>query len=157
LETHGVALQNDHDVNGELTIGGIDSSHFKGSMQYAPITTAALFNQYFSLDISSITFGSTTIMSTSHPALMDTGTTFPVLPGAVFDAMIAAAGGGGVDNNFPSIFGAFAYFNTMPTQNIVFHFNGHSVTLTPSQYMVPPDQAHNDLGLCSSIPLAIEY
>jgi hypothetical protein len=117
-------------------------------MQYAPFSTADLYNQYFSLDISSITFGSTTIMSTSHPAIMDTGTTFPVLPGAVFDAMIAAAGGGGVDTNFPSVFGAFAYFNNVPTQNIVFHFNGHSVTLTPSQYMVPADQAHNDLGAC---------
>jgi hypothetical protein len=109
-------------------------------MQYAPISTADLYNNFFSIDVSSITFGSTTIMSTSHPAVMDTGTTFPTLPGAVFDAMMAV-GGGGVDTNFPSIFPAFAYFNTMPTENIVFHFNGHSVTLTPAQYMVPPAQA----------------
>jgi hypothetical protein len=85
-------------------------------------------------------------MSVSHPAVLDTGTTFPVLPGAVFDAMIAAAGGGGVDTNFPSIFGAFAFFDNMPTKNINFNFNGHTVSLTPAQYVVPPAQAQNDLG-----------
>jgi hypothetical protein len=145
-KTHSVSLQNAHDINGELTIGGIDSSHFKGSMMYAPISNADNYNQFFSLDISSITFGSTTIMTTSHPAILDTGTAFPVLPGVVFDAMMTAAGGGGVDSDFPSVFGEFAYFNKMPTQNIVFHFNGHSVTLTPQQYMVPPAQASGTLG-----------
>jgi hypothetical protein len=78
-------------------------------------------------------------MTSSHPAIFDTGTRMPVIPGAVFDAMIAAAGGGGV------IYGS-AYFNSMPTQNISFNFNGHTISLTPSQYVIPTAQAVGDLG-----------
>jgi hypothetical protein len=87
--------QTNHDVSGQLTLGGIDSSHFKGSMLYAHITSADIYNQFFAFDVSSIAFGSTTVMSESHPAILDSGSTLCRIPGAVLDAIMDAAGGSG--------------------------------------------------------------
>ncbi|KAI0797321.1 aspartic peptidase domain-containing protein [Irpex lacteus] len=78
--------------NGELTFGGIDSSKFRGSINYIPITATSPANKYVGID-QSITYGSarSSIMPTTA-GITDTGTTLVLLPRDSYNAYTAATG-----------------------------------------------------------------
>jgi Eukaryotic aspartyl protease len=57
--------------NGELTFGGVDSTKYTGSITYTSLTTTSPADEYWEIN-ESITYGSTTILSTTA-GIVDTG------------------------------------------------------------------------------------
>jgi hypothetical protein len=118
-----------------LTIGGTDPSKYSGSLTYAPVTTLEPFYaKNWAVDVSSITYGSTTLLNVTHPVIVDTGTTFTYIPESAFDLFINITGGA-VDPNT-----SITYWTSPPTGNLAFTIGGKPFTLTPSQYVIPPAQ-----------------
>jgi len=128
--------------NGELTLGGTDSSKYTGSITYTPTLKSGSFAPYWGIGVSSITFGSTSLGS-SLSAIVDTGTTLIYVPSSVV-SKFASASGGTVDQTQGLI-----RYSTAPTSTLSFTIGGRAFTLTPSQYLIPTAQA-TALGLSSS-------
>jgi hypothetical protein len=126
-------------MNGELTIGGVDSSKYSGKLTYAPLATAPIYNKNWAINVSSISTGSTSLMNTSHPAMVDTGTTFTYIPQDAYYAFLEATGG--IDD--PDL--EVPYWTTPPKASITLTIGGTPFTLTPSQYLIPAAQV-NDLS-----------
>jgi hypothetical protein len=59
------------DKNGELTLGGVDSSKFSGSLTYTPKLSSGTFAPYWGISVSGISYGGTSLGSGS--AIVDTG------------------------------------------------------------------------------------
>jgi hypothetical protein len=83
------------DNGGTLWLGGFDSSFTTGAMQYTPVTTDAFSSAYYTVNLASITVGSTTVpvASAAYPdSVLDTGTSAFLLGSTAFDALTAAIG-----------------------------------------------------------------
>ncbi|KAF9369564.1 hypothetical protein CPB97_003490 [Podila verticillata] len=127
-------------TNGEVTFGGADSTKYSGSITYVPITTASPANEYWGIDISSITYGTTKVTSTIH-GIVDTGTTLILLSSSAISALYRNIPGAKLDNN--------SGLYTIPSsqvsklQKITFTIGGKAFTLSPAQYTVPQNQDTN--------------
>lgn len=134
-----------NDNNGELTLGGTDSSKYTGSITYFPQLTSGAAAPYWGIGISSFKFGSTTL-SGSGSGIVDTGTTLIYIPTTAYNNFLSATGGTTDSNSgLPS-------FTTKPTSNFVATFKTSSgtasLTLTPAQYLVPTAQ-YSEFGCAS--------
>lgn len=125
------------DANGELTLGGTDSSKFTGSITYTDRV-----GDYWGIDVTSVKFGSTSLGSISQ-AIVDTGTTLVYLPTSVYDKFLTASGG-----KLDSTTG-LVKFTTAPTSNLVFTIGGATFTMTPTDYLIPKAQ-YSNLGISGS-------
>jgi hypothetical protein len=67
----------DDDANGELTLGGTDSSKYSGSITYTSTLTSGDAAPYWGISVSSLTYGSTTLGS-RLTGIVDTGEHLPV-------------------------------------------------------------------------------
>lgn len=130
-----------NDNNGELTLGGTDSSKYSGSISYYPRITSGAAAPYWGLAIGGFTYGSTTL-SGSGSGIIDTGTTLIYIPTSAYNNFLSATGGTTDSNS------GLASFNTAPTANFGIKFGSKTYTLTPSQYLVPQAQYAN-FGLSS--------
>ncbi|KAG0052558.1 hypothetical protein BGZ83_002436 [Gryganskiella cystojenkinii] len=125
------------ETNGEVTFGGVDSSKYSGSITYVPVTKTSPASEYWGIDVSSITYGSTKVTSTVH-GIVDTGTTLILLSTSAITALYKNISGAKLDNN--------SGLYTIPSaqvsklQNITFTIGGVAFTLTPAQYTVPQNQ-----------------
>ncbi|KAG0052564.1 hypothetical protein BGZ83_002442, partial [Gryganskiella cystojenkinii] len=125
------------ETNGEVTFGGVDSSKYSGSITYVPVTKTSPASEYWGIDVSSITYGSTKVTSTVH-GIVDTGTTLILLSSSAITALYKNISGAKLDNN--------SGLYTIPSaqvsklQNITFTIGGVAFTLTPAQYTVPQNQ-----------------
>jgi hypothetical protein len=103
-----------------------------------PVTTVnkPIFDYYWSVDVAAMSVGSTVIQSTSLPALVDTGTTWLMLPYDSYQAFLTATGGEQ---------GPFGYSSwvTPPTETLTISIGGTNFTLTPEQYLITPEQLPN--------------
>ncbi|KAF9343666.1 hypothetical protein BGX26_005396, partial [Mortierella sp. AD094] len=128
------------ETNGEITFGGVDSTKYTGSITYVPVTTTSPASEYWGIDVSSITYGTTKVSSATH-GIVDTGTTLILLSANDVKALYKNISGAKLDNN--------SGLYTIPSsqvsklQNITFTIGGKAFTLTPSQYLVPANQAAN--------------
>jgi len=125
------------DTNGELTLGGTDSTKFTGSITFTPITTTSPYNEFWGINVATLTFGTTVIESKSTAAIVDTGTTLIIIPQAAYNEFLSV-GKGTTDSST-----GLAKFSTAPTQNFIFSIGGTSFTLTPSEYLIPSAQLAN--------------
>ncbi|KAJ6472484.1 aspartic peptidase domain-containing protein [Mycena sanguinolenta] len=123
----------DDDTNGELTLGGTDSTKFTGAITYTPKTTASLYTDYRGITVSSITYNGKSIGS-SASAIVDTGTTLIYIPTAAYNSFLSASGGK-TDSST-----GLASWTTLPTANFAFTIGGVSFSLTPSQFTIPTAQ-----------------
>lgn len=130
------------DANGELTLGGTDSSKYSGSITYFPKLTSGDASYYWGISIASFTYGSTTLAS-SASGIVDTGTTLIYIPTSAYNKFLSAAGGK-TDSST-----GLASFSKKPTSNFSIKFGSTTYTLTPSQYLVPTAQ-YSNFGLSSS-------
>ncbi|KAL7933839.1 putative aspartic protease [Trichoderma chlorosporum] len=121
------------DTNGELTLGGTDSSKYTGSLTYFPTLTSGDASAYWGISIASFTYGSTSL-ATSASGIVDTGTTLIYIPTKAYNAFLSATGGK-TDNN-----SGLAVFSKAPTSNFNIKFGSTTYSLTPSQYLVPTAQ-----------------
>ncbi|KAL7952320.1 putative aspartic protease [Trichoderma compactum] len=129
------------DTNGELTLGGTDSSKFTGSLTYFPTLKSGSAAPYWGISIASFTYGSTTLAS-SATGIVDTGTTLIYIPTSAYNAFLSATGGRTDSSS------SLAVFSRAPTSNFAIKFGSTTYTLTPSQYLVPTSQ-YSFYGLSS--------
>ncbi|KAF7363006.1 Acid protease [Mycena venus] len=132
----------DDDTNGELTLGGTDSSKFTGSITFVSRTATSPYSEFWGISVSSITFGSTTLSGAAN-AVVDTGTTLIFIPTAAYNAFLSASGGRTDASS------GLATWTTEPTSNFAFNIGGVSRTLTPSQFLIPKAQ-YGVFGLTGS-------
>ena len=129
------------DTNGELTLGGTDSSKYSGSLTYFPKLTSGDSSAYWGISIASFTYGSTTLASSSQ-GIVDTGTTLIYIPTAAYNKFLSATGGSTDSSS------GLAAFSKKPTSNFGIKFGSTTYTLTPAQYLVPTAQ-YSYYGLSS--------
>ncbi|KAL6818037.1 putative aspartic protease [Trichoderma sp. SZMC 28013] len=129
------------DTNGELTLGGTDSSKYTGSLTYFSTLKSGSAAPYWGISIASFTYGSTTLAS-SATGIVDTGTTLIYIPTKAYNAFLSAAGGKTDSSS------GLAVFSKAPTSNFAIKFGSTTYTLTPSQYLVPTSQ-YSFYGLSS--------
>lgn len=130
-----------NDANGELTLGGTDSSKYSGSIAYFPKLTSGQASLYWGLSIAKFTYGSKTLASSVN-GIIDTGTTLIYIPTSAYNNFLSASGGRTDSNS------GLASYTTKPTSNFVITFGSTSFSLTPSQYLVPTAQ-YSAFGLAS--------
>nr|POF25772.1 polyporopepsin [Quercus suber] len=121
------------DTNGELTLGGVDSSRYTGALTYFPTLKSGSAAPYWGLSIASFTYGSTTLAS-SATGIIDTGTTLIYIPTSAYNRFLSLTGG------TTDYYTGLASFNTRPTANFGIRFGSTTYTLTPAQYLVPAAQ-----------------
>lgn len=121
------------DTNGELTLGGTDSSKYTGSITYVPTAKTGAVAPYWGISIAGFTYGSTTLAS-SGSGIVDTGTTLIYVPTNVYNEFLSAAGG---ETDSSS---RLASFSSKPTGNFGIKIGSTTFTLTPSQYLIPTAQ-----------------
>jgi hypothetical protein len=129
------------DTNGELTLGGTDSSKYSGSITYFSKASSGSAAPYWGINIASFTYGSTTLAS-SASGIVDTGTTLIYIPTSAYNRFLSATGGSTDSSS------GLASFSTKPTSNFGIKFGSTTFTLTPAQYLVPTAQ-YSNFGLSS--------
>ena len=110
--------------NGELTIGGVDTTKYTGALTYFAKSTVSPYSYYWGINVASITYGST-LLSSSANAIVDTGTTLIYIPTSAYNKFLSAAGG----TTDPS--SGLAEFWTEPTGTVTFTFGSTGYPLTP--------------------------
>lgn len=130
-----------NDANGELTLGGTDTSKYSGTLTYFPRLTSGSASPYWGISIASFTYGSTSL-ATSATGIVDTGTTLIYIPTSAYNKFLSATGGTTDSNS------GLASFTTKPTGNFAIKFGSTTYTLTPAQYLVPTAQ-YSFYGLSS--------
>lgn len=129
------------DTNGELTLGGTDSSKYTGSITYFPTTKTGAAAPYWGISIGGFAYGSTTL-SSSTTGIVDTGTTLIYIPTRAYNAFLSATGGSTDSSS------GLASFSSKPKSIFVIKFGSKSYTLTPAQYLIPAAQ-YGNFGLSS--------
>lgn len=130
------------DTNGELTLGGVDSSKYSGTLTYFPQLASGAAAPYWGISIASFTYGTTTL-ATGASGIVDTGTTLIYIPTAAYNKFLTATGGKTDTSS------GLAVFTTKPTSNFAIKFGSTTYTLTPAQYLIPNAQ-YTNFGLSSS-------
>jgi len=128
------------DTNGELTLGGTDSSKYTGSITYFSKLASGDASAYWGIAVAGFTYGSTSLGSAS--GIVDTGTTLIYIPTSAYNKFLSAAGGKTDSSS------GLAIFSTKPTSNFGIKFGSTTFTLTPAQYLVPTAQ-YSYYGLTS--------
>ena len=126
--------------NGEVTFGGVDSSKYTGSITYVPITSAYPSNEYWGIDCSEITYGTTKVLGATA-GIVDTGTTLVLMSTSAVKALYKAIPGASLD----STTGLYTIPSSQVSKlkNITFNISGKAFTLTPAQYIVPANEVAN--------------
>ena len=128
----------DDDTNGELTLGGTDTSKYSGALTYFPTLKSGSDAPYWGISVAKFTYGSTTLESAGS-GIVDTGTTLIYIPSSAYSKFLSAAGGTTGSSGL-------ATFTKKPTSNFGVTFGSTTYTLTPAQYLVPTAQ-YADFGL----------
>jgi hypothetical protein len=120
----------DGDVAGELTIGGIDTNHYTGSLTWIPITQKG----YWQFKMGAVTVNGKRVGSTSYSAISDTGTSLIVGPSAVISG-IAKKLGGKMDNDA----GLYAVSCSANLPPVVFTIGTTKFSVPSSDYVIQQD------------------
>ncbi|KUJ11569.1 acid protease [Mollisia scopiformis] len=128
------------DTNGELTLGGTDSTKYSGTLTYFPKLTSGDASAYWGIAVAEFSIGSTNLGTAS--GIVDTGTTLIYIPTSAYNKFLSATGGKTDSSS------GLAEFSTAPTATFGIKFGSTTYTLTPSQYLVPTAQ-YSYYGLTS--------
>ena len=131
----GFYLSSGDGTSGEMTLGGIDSSHYQGSLTYVPLTNET----YWETALTSLTINGQSVTSTTR-VIVDTGTSLLAGPSADVAAIAASIGATPFFLNNKEYTIDCSKISTLP--NIVFNIGGNSFPLTGADYTI------NAGGLC---------
>ncbi|OAA50794.1 Peptidase aspartic [Beauveria brongniartii RCEF 3172] len=131
-----------NDNNGELTLGGVDSTKYTGTLNYVPTLKSGTAAAYWGVSIASFNYGST-VLASGSTGIVDTGTTLIYIPSAAYSKYLSASGG-----RTDTSTGLVSY-TTKPTGNFSIKIGTITYTLTPAQYLIPTSQ-YGFFGLSSS-------
>lgn len=118
------------DANGELTLGGVDTTKYTGTLTYFPRLTTGTASYYWGITVASFKYG-TTSLATAATGIVDTGTTLIYIPTAAYTKFLTASGGKTDASS------GLAIYTTKPTSNFIITFGTTAYTMTPAQYLVP--------------------
>lgn len=111
-------------VDGEMTLGGIDSAHYTGDLTYVPVTS----EDYWSVGLDSITIKGES-MTTTTKAIVDTGTSLFAGPTEDVKKIAAAVGAK------PFVNGEYT-IDCNAGEDITFTLGGKDFTFTPADYVI---------------------
>ncbi|KAF8933706.1 family A1 protease [Dissophora ornata] len=134
-------------ANGEIDIGGIDHSKYKGKLNYIPITKKSPAKYYWGVDITRISFGSF-VAATGRAGIVDTGTTLILLQQDILNKVFSEVSGAVLDNS--SGLYTVPHGQLKKLKDVTFTIGGKPFTLTPQQYIVPQNQ-YKVWGLSGSV------
>ncbi|KAJ3309028.1 Vacuolar protease A [Boothiomyces sp. JEL0838] len=119
---------------GEITIGGIDSTRFKGTLQWVPVISKT----YWQFDVSKVTFKAGTkvgsVGNVVRNAISDTGTTLIILYAPVADAINQGIGASPYDSSggyYP-----IACSKATSGPNIEFKFPNFTLSIPSNIYVI---------------------
>lgn len=122
---------------GELTIGGVDSSQYTGSIYYAAVTS----DTYWEVGLTSISASGTSYVS-STSCIVDSGTSLLVGPSADVSALMT-----GIGASYDSSEGLYYVDSSASPPDISFTLgNSVTLTLTPTQYTLGTSGGRTYLG-----------
>jgi len=130
-------------TNGELDLGGIDTSKTTSSVTYTPVQGSG--SEYWGIQVP-ITIGSTSAGTAS--GIVDTGTTLVYLPSSAYNTWIKAIPSATVDNNSGLVRFPKSSLSSVPS--ISFTVNGVKFTLNNYAQLV-------EQGLYSTMGLSSTY
>ncbi|KAG6333844.1 hypothetical protein ID866_5242 [Astraeus odoratus] len=87
-----------NDTNGAITYGGVDSSLYVSSVMYTPLTTTYPASNFWGINVTYATYGSTFVIPQSTAGIVDTGTTLVLFADDLFATYMAAIPGAQLDN-----------------------------------------------------------
>jgi len=135
-------LTSDPSKQGELTLGGSDSSHYSGTVQYVNVTSAT----YWETKLDSLKLG-TTSETNATKVILDTGTSTLAGPSKDVASIAKQIGALPVGSTGEYII-ACAKANSLP--NITVGLGGYSFILTGKDYLIDqgtPDCVLGILGI----------
>jgi hypothetical protein len=135
-------LTSDPSKNGELTLGGYDSTHYSGTIQYVNVTSAT----YWETKLDFLRLG-TTSETTATKVILDTGTSTLAGPSADVANIAKQIGAIPVGTTGEYII-ACVKANSLP--NITVGMGGYTFTLTGKDYLIDqgtPDCVLGILGI----------
>ncbi|XP_036347833.1 lysosomal aspartic protease-like, partial [Rhagoletis pomonella] len=112
---------------GELILGGSDSSYYKGSLTYVPVSEQG----YWQFSLGGATLGGKTLCSNGCQAIADTGTSLIIAPLSAYNKfanIVNSDSDGYVDCSLISSLG-----------DIEFVISGKSFAVPASQYIIQED------------------
>ncbi|KAF9199930.1 hypothetical protein BGZ49_009893 [Haplosporangium sp. Z 27] len=126
-------------TNGQVDIGGIDTTKYQGDLHYIPITKRYPTSYYWGVDIDSISFGDipATIL---EAGIVDTGTTLIMLAEYILEILFLTVGGYQDQNSGLYV---IPKGNLGDLEDVTFELNGKSFSLSPQQYLIPTNQFDN--------------
>jgi saccharopepsin len=121
---------------GEAVFGGIDHSHYTGSIQYAPVRRKA----YWEVELDKVAFGDDVLELENTGAAIDTGTSLIALPSDMAEMLNTQIGAKKSWNGQYTV-----DCNKVPAlPDLTFHFDGKPYPLSGSDYIL------NVQGTCIS-------
>lgn len=120
-------LGNSRSDLGELTLGGYNSKHFTGSLQWVNLKAAT----YWEIDLQGFNVGTTTYVSSNTNAIVDSGTSILTGPSEVVAQVAKQIGAKEI------IAGEYMVSCTADLPNFDFKIGGNTYTLTPQDYLIP--------------------
>jgi hypothetical protein len=125
----GVYLSTADGTPGELTFGGIDSTHYSGSLVYVPLTNTT----YWETHLDSMTLSGSPV-TTATKAILDTGTSLLAGPSADVKALAAAVGATPFFLNPNEYTIDCSKISSLPDLSIT--LGGNTFTLTGADYTI---------------------
>jgi hypothetical protein len=126
-------LSSSDDVDGELVLGGIDESHFKGDLNWVPVVDPS----YWQVDLDSVDYDGSKLLLQEGPgmrAIIDTGTSLIAGPSDAVQAFAEAAGA----TQMPGTAGAWVLSscdkNSVPS--LSFTFGGFTYHLAGDELVI---------------------
>jgi hypothetical protein len=114
--------------DGELTLGGVDTTHYTGQLTWVPLSS----DTYWETPLSQWSVNGKP-MTTTTKAVFDTGTSLLTLPTADMTALAALLGASPTIN--PNEY-SVSCTSIASLPNIVIGVPGYNMTLTPQQYIL---------------------
>ncbi|KAH8553064.1 acid protease [Umbelopsis sp. PMI_123] len=121
------------DANGELILGGTDSSKYTGPLSFVPMTTTQPASDYWGVDASA-TYGQGQSIMSSTAGIVDSGTSLILLATDAFQAYQKATGAV-LDSNTSLLKLTADQFANL--KSLYFHIGDQAYELTPNACIFP--------------------
>lgn len=128
---------------GTMTIGGTDSSLYTGDINWISLSSA----QYWSIPLTDVTVGGTSVGVTDPAAVIDTGTNGIAVPSDIAATIYAAIPGSRL---YSASSGVYLY-PCSSSVNVAFTFGGVSYAIPPSDFDYGQASSSQCIGAISSL------
>lgn len=127
---------------GEITFGGIDASRYLGDLHYVPLSKVG----YWQFEMSSVSVGSRQVTE-KFEVILDTGTSFILLPIDLFEQLQIAIGA--IIVNGSSVVSC----QMTNLQDVHFHVGEKKFTLSPADYVVKLETPSKTICVAGFMPI----